>query len=126
MSNHRRRTGEQGEELAAAYLQRQGYGIIAKNWRCRLGELDLIAVDGTTLVFVEVRSRRSSVSGLAEESVTLAKRRRLSALADAYLQHRADTATPWQGSWRIDVVAVHIHRDGQMRLRHLRNAVEEC
>ncbi len=102
------------------------YGIIARNWRCSLGELDLIALDESTLVFVEVRTRRSFVTGLAEESVTLAKRRRLSTLAAAYLQHRVDAADPWLGPWRIDVVAVQIGADGLMRLRHLQHAVEEC
>ncbi len=121
MTQQRRTTGQQGELLAAAYLERQGYGMIAKNWRCSSGEIDLIMRDGTTLVFVEVRTRRSAVSGLAEESVTPAKQRRLIALAQIYLdQHRTGEA-----AWRIDVVAVQLALGRPTRIRHLPNAIEE-
>lgn len=123
--NNRRSTGQRGEALAAAYLERNGYGIIARNWRCPSGELDLVAVDGSTLVFVEVRTRRSGQRGLAEESVTPSKQRRLIALAAAYLQQLDDEGTPWPGPWRIDVVAIQAQPDGATaRLRHLHHAVE--
>lgn len=126
MVDQRRGTGRRGEALAAEYLRSQGYGIIATNWRCQQGELDLIAVDGAILVFVEVRTRRGAALGLAEESITLAKRRRLIALAALYLQQRASSDTPWDGPWRIDVVAVQIDPRNRVTLRHLPYAVEEC
>jgi putative endonuclease len=122
----RRETGKRGEAIAAAFLQRRGYGIIAANWRCSTGEIDLIASDGATLVFVEVRTRRSSVAGLAEESVTPRKQQRLIALADAYLQALDEAGTPWPGPWRIDVLALRLDADGAARVRHLQHAVEDA
>jgi putative endonuclease len=126
MTDQRRTTGRRGEALAAKYLRAQGYGIIAANWRCRHGELDLVAVDGSTLVFVEVRTRRSAVLGLAEGSITLRKRRRLQLLAAEYLQQREAAADPWQGPWRIDVVAVRLNTHEHSQIQHLPFAVEEC
>ncbi len=126
MSKQRRATGQQGEALAAAYLEQKGYGIIATNWRCAAGELDLIAVDGPCLVFVEVRARRSTLPGLAEESVTPSKQRRLATLAQLYLQSLDMLQTPWLGPWRIDVVALQITpADQRVRIRHLQHAVED-
>ena len=106
-------------------MQRRGYGIIAANWRCPEGELDLIAQHNATLVFVEVRTRRSAVRGLAEESVTPTKQRRLATLAYAYLQHLDDQGTPWPGAWRVDVLALQLHADGNARVRHLANVIED-
>lgn len=126
MGDQRRTLGRRGEALAAAFLQRKGYGIIATNWRCAAGELDLIASDGPVLVFVEVRTRRSTASGLAEESVTTAKQRRLARLAMHYLQALETARTPWPGSWRIDVVAIQITPGSEsVHIRHLEHAVED-
>ncbi|HEX6287879.1 MAG TPA: YraN family protein [Herpetosiphonaceae bacterium] len=126
MGDQRRAVGRQGEVLAAAYLQRKGYGIIATNWRCAAGEIDLITMDGPALVFVEVRTRRGSTAGLAEESVTRAKQRRLVRLAQRYLQNLDDARTPWLGPWRIDVVAIHIAPGTSgTQIRHLQHAVED-
>lgn len=77
--------GEQGEALAAAFLQRQGLAITARNYRCRFGEIDLIAREGETLVFVEVRSRASDSHGGAAASITAAKQTRLLKAARHYL-----------------------------------------
>lgn len=121
----RRTNGQQGEAIARAYLERRGYGIIAANWRCAQGELDLIAEHDATLVFVEVRTRRSNVRGLAEESITLVKQRRLATLALAYMQQLEEAGTPWLGAWRIDVVALQMDVDGHARVRHLQNVVED-
>ncbi len=125
MPDQRRSTGQQGEAIAQAYLVRRGYGIIAANWRCAEGELDLIAQHDATLVFVEVRTRRSNVRGLAEESVTHAKQRRLAALAYAYLQHLDEQGVAWPGAWRVDVLALQLHDDGNARVRHLQNVIED-
>jgi putative endonuclease len=122
----RKVTGAQGEAVAAAYLRRNGYLILATNWRCRLGEIDIIARDGPVLVFVEVRARRSTRLGTPEESVTATKQRRLVDLAQTYLLFLETAGRPWAGAWRIDVVAVEIDpADGLgVRLNHLPNAVE--
>lgn len=77
--------GAAAETLAADYLMRQGLTIVARNFRTRAGELDLVARDGRTLVFVEVRMRRSASHGGAVESITAQKRRRLVAAANGYL-----------------------------------------
>ena len=78
--------GRQAEALAAAFLEARGLRVIARNWRCRLGEIDLIARERGTLVFVEVRSRASRSHGGAAESITAQKRRRLLAAAHLYLR----------------------------------------
>ena len=77
--------GAEAEALAAAFLERQGVRIIARNYRCRLGEIDLVARDGATTVFVEVRSRASSAFGGAAASITAMKRARLLKAARHYL-----------------------------------------
>jgi len=77
--------GQQSEAQAARFLQAHGLRVIERNWRCRLGEIDLIARDGVTLVFVEVRQRTSRSYGDAAESITAAKQRKLSAAAGMYL-----------------------------------------
>jgi len=123
--DRRKALGRQGEDLAAAYLARQGYDIIMRNWRIRSGELDIVAQDGDWLVFVEVRTRRigkgaaGPMLGSPEESVTPRKQPQLVALADAYLFESS-----WGGPWRIDVVALELRADGSVaRLNHLRDAV---
>ncbi len=122
--DERRAVGRQAEHLATLFLQRKGYGIIARNWRCRQGEIDLIARDGACLVFVEVRARRSAARGLAEESITSAKQHRLIALAEAYLYDLQEAGSPWPGPWRIDAIAVCVAPDGTSDLRHVEHAVE--
>lgn len=119
MSHARRRLGELGETLACRYLEQQGFQIAGRNVRLRGGELDIVAWDGPVLVFVEVRSRRGGRMGLPAESVNAPKRRRLIALARAYLHlHRL------QGiNCRFDVVEVHWTRQGNPpRIHHIRNA----
>lgn len=121
----RRALGRAGEDAAAVHLERQGYMILARNWRTRSGELDIVARDGDCLVFVEVRTRRSSrrtavpALGAPEESVTPRKQLQLIALADEYLFQM-----PWDGPTRIDVVAIEVAADGAIRrLAHYRDAV---
>jgi putative endonuclease len=80
--------GTRAEELCAELLQRAGLRVVARNWRCRLGEIDLIAEEGDTTVFAEVRMRSRSSFGGAAESVTPAKRARLLAAARLYLSGR--------------------------------------
>ena len=108
----RRGLGRRGEELAAQALVERGYAIVTRNWRCPLGELDIVARDGACLVFVEVRTRRGGWRGAAADSVGPVKQARLAALADAYLQAEN---VPQGTSWRVDVVAVEMDRRGVVR-----------
>jgi putative endonuclease len=111
--------GRAGEELAARYLLANGYQILARNWRCAAGELDLVAQHESCLVFVEVRTRRGRVFGSPEESITPKKQTRLIALAESYV-----ASFDWAGYWRIDAVAVEMdHRGRLIRLDHYQNAV---
>jgi len=84
------RAGADAEELAARYLQDQGLAIVQRNYRCRAGEIDLVARDGETLVFVEVRLRRSEAFGGARASVDAHKQRRILQAARHYLAGRPD------------------------------------
>jgi len=115
----RRGLGQRGEQLAAAHLEAKGFGIVARNWRCENGELDLVARDGECLVMVEVRTRRGRSMGLPEESITATKQERLVLLGLAYVQEN-----DWAGDWRIDVVAIEMDaRGGVRRMAHYENAV---
>lgn len=78
--------GAEAETLAAEHLARSGLKIVARNWRCRFGELDIVAREGVTLVFVEVRQRASAGFGGAAASISAAKRAKLVAAAQSYLQ----------------------------------------
>ncbi len=118
-SDRRRRLGQWGEALAARHLEAKGYQILARNWRCQTGELDLVVQEGDWLVAVEVRTRRGRQFGAPEESVTLAKQARLVELAEAYVQDSG-----WVGHWRIDVVAIEVDGTGRLlRIEHYENAV---
>lgn len=116
----RRALGHFGEVVAEAHLRRQGYEVIARNWRSAQGEIDLVARQGGDWVFVEVRTRRTDACGSAEESVTPSKQRRLLRLAQAFLQEKGLEDVPW----RIDLVAVEVDRAGRpMRVEVLPAAV---
>jgi putative endonuclease len=82
--------GARAEELCAELMRAAGLRVLARNWRCRHGEIDLVAEEGATLVFAEVRYRRDSRYGGAAESVTVAKQARLIAAARLYLMRRPD------------------------------------
>jgi putative endonuclease len=115
----RQALGRRGEDLAARHLAAKGYEIVARNWRCENGELDLVARDSDCLVMVEVRTRRGQALGAPEESVTLAKQARLVTLGQAYVLEIG-----WLGDWRIDVIAIEMDRRGRLlRLEHYENAV---
>lgn len=114
--------GLAGEELAARHLQQAGCTIVARRWRCPAGELDLIARDGATLVFVEVRTRRGLARGAAVESIGPAKAARLAKLATLYLADHSDLGQP---DWRIDLVAVQMDAAGRLlTVDHIVSAIE--
>ena len=111
--------GNFGEELAAAYLVAQGYEVLARNWRCREGELDIVARDGTALVFVEVKARSSTTFGEPAEAVGPIKARRIRMLACRWLsEHRPAQAH----ELRFDVISVIRRRGAAPELVHLRAA----
>jgi putative endonuclease len=80
--------GQRGEDIAWEYLKKRGYKILERNYRCRYGEIDLVAKDGETIVFVEVKSRRSAAFGEPEESVGVAKQKKISTVALCYLEEK--------------------------------------
>lgn len=102
MVDRRRVLGAEGEARAAAWYQAHGYRVLARNWRCREGELDLVVARGRALVFVEVKTRRTDRFGTPAEAVTPAKQQRLRGLALRWID--ATGARP--SSLRFDVVAI--------------------
>jgi len=117
----RQALGAFGESAAIGYLQRQGYVLLARNWRCSLGEIDLVARQGDQVVFIEVRTRRSDRQGPPEASLSPAKRKRLAALAYQYVAEYdyEDRA------WRIDLIAIDVRNGRVSRLEHIRDAIED-
>lgn len=115
----RTETARRGEDAAAAYLERIGLVIEARNWRCQSGEIDIIARDDAEIVFVEVKTRRSERAGTAEEAVSIAKQRRVTRLALAYLR---ETGEPSTSAVRFDVIAIKVLAPDRALLRHYRAA----
>ena len=117
---HRQRLGQWGETVAATQLEAQGYRIVERNWRCSLGEIDIVAEDGPVLVFAEVKTRQSKNYGLPEESITPRKAKRL---IDLGVQYCADHGLD-DVEWRIDLIAIEIDSDGMLlRCEHIPSAV---
>ncbi|MEW5988423.1 MAG: YraN family protein [Chloroflexota bacterium] len=122
MTDDRKGLGKWGEGLAARYLEDKGYQVVARNWRNRQGEIDLVAQAGQVWVFVEVKTRRGRATGTPEEGVTWRKGHQLLELAQAYLlAHELEDV-----EWRIDVVAVELDGHGRLlRCEHIPNAVTD-
>ncbi|HOU41535.1 MAG TPA: YraN family protein [Promineifilum sp.] len=116
----RQRLGSWGEGVAAVRLEAEGYTIVARNWRCAAGEIDLVARDGETLVFVEVKTRRGRAYGAPEEALTPRKAEKLLQLGAQYVYEQALGDV----NWRIDLVAIELDARGLLlRCEHVRNAV---
>jgi putative endonuclease len=112
MSDARVKLGRQGEELAARELARRGYEIVARNWRCPVGEVDVVARRGEVWAFFEVRTRRGRAFGTPEESLTPAKQQRMIDVASIYLaEHDLNVH---EIDWRVGLVAVEMNRAGRM------------
>ncbi len=110
--------GRRGEAAAAAYLQRTGMTVVERNWRCKIGEVDIVALDGTALVLVEVKTRTTNAKGTPEEAVSPAKQRKLVRLAQAYVTQAEVTFE----EIRFDVVAIQPVAEDRALLRHHRAA----
>ncbi len=114
--------GRTGERLAAEALMSKGYCILERNFRCRYGEIDLVAEDEHDLIFVEVKARRGVSFGLPEDALTLRKQRKLMEVASYYLDQHACA----DRSWRIDVVAVQFSGTGKLEeIRIYKHAVTD-
>ena len=130
MADPRRSLGNAGENLAVKQLEEAGLQIVERNWRCSVGELDIVAQDNAPdftkdgsiapwLVFVEVRTRRGTRFGSALQSITPRKQAKLTEVAQHYIQMHE-----WRGPWRIDVVGVQMDAAGRLiSIDHLRHAV---
>lgn len=114
-TDDRKALGARCEALAAEHLMRRGYRVRERNFRCRLGEVDLICEDGATLVFVEVKSRRSPRFGSGFEAVDRRKQAKLTAIAQLYMSRHPDRPC------RFDIVSVIVGM-GPERLEHLIDA----
>ncbi|SDC85668.1 putative endonuclease [Paenibacillus sp. UNCCL117] len=117
----RKQRGALGEAEAADYLRRQGLSIVHRNWRCRTGEIDLVAEEGGVLVFVEVRTRNlNEAFGTPQESVHARKQRKILETAQVYIHMNGRHAS----QIRFDVISIRIAPDGKLaQLDHIRNAL---
>jgi putative endonuclease len=116
----RKELGRKAERAAKNYLEQSGFRVECINWRCKRGELDLIAWEGNTLVFVEVRSRSTLGQrfGTALEAVDHRKQRQVRQVAALFLQTLKRPFT----SLRFDVIAVEFHEGEHAEITHIRNA----
>ena len=122
MSKIRQALGRRGEQLAADKLVALGYEIIARNYRCPVGEIDIVAKRNSVWAFVEVRARRGKKFGSPEESITARKKAHLIAAAQTFLQDQAIV----DADWRIDFVAVELDSKGRLaRVEVIENAINE-
>ena len=111
-----------GEKIACDFLGKNGYQVVEKNYRCRDGEVDIIAKQQETLVFIEVRTKKSFLFGSPEESITQKKKERMIAVAEHYKQNHENLPP----DWRIDVVAIQMNSSGKVnRIEIIENAVDD-
>ncbi|MFT5781473.1 MAG: putative endonuclease [Pseudomonas sp.] len=113
--------GRAAEQQARSHLERHGLRLLAQNWACRVGELDLVMLDGDTVVFVEVRYRRHAGWGGALESVDARKRNKVSAAAQYFLLQESRWA---KHPCRFDVVAMSASEQPNERLNWIKNAFD--
>jgi len=119
---NRQEIGKLGENLARTFLKKRGYRIRETNFRCREGEIDIIAQQGDCLVFVEVRAKSSLDFGTPEESITPSKKEKLIASALTYISTHQNLPS----LWRIDVVALELNDKGKAkRIELIENAIEQ-
>jgi putative endonuclease len=113
-------TGEEGERRAAAYLQKMGYRILQKNFRCRDGEIDIVARDGITLVFIEVKARDIRGNERPEAAVTLSKKHKLCKAARYFMQKYKLTDT----LFRFDIIGFDTNNSSEWKLLHWQNVID--
>ena len=112
--------GDRGEAAAQRFLQSKGYRVVSTQWKCKEGEIDIVALQGELWVFVEVKTRRGGQSGDALAAITASKRQRLISAAYEYIaRHGLDDP-----EWRVDAVAVTIKADGSEQIAHVEDALD--
>ena len=109
--------GRWGEDQAARYLENHGLTIVKRGFRCRFGEIDIIAQNSEVLVFCEVKTRRRETFATPQESVTWTKQRRLIKTADWYLNQQ-----PWDGDLRFDVIAILAAEGQELQIEWIQDA----
>ena len=109
--------GRRGEDAAMHYLERCGFEIIDRNWTCRFGEVDIVAVEDECLVFIEVKTRRSVEAGLPEEAITRTKQRRYERIAMCYLM---EAGIDCDIAFRFDAIGICVTGKNRAVLRHHR------
>ncbi len=119
MKNERHKFGQKSEIIAARYLKQKGYKIITQNYRTKLGEIDIIAKEKDTIVFVEVKARRSWRYGNPKGALTPDKQRKISMVALCYLKANKQT----RAKARFDVVAIHNTND-TLKIEVIKNAFD--
>lgn len=119
MAPQKQTFGSWGEQTAAQFLEKLGYVILEHNVRTQYGEIDLIARQETTLVFVEVKTRSSAEFGYPEESITPTKQQHMQDAAQDYLQSHPEI----DGEWRVDVIAIRRIENQQPEITHIENAL---
>jgi putative endonuclease len=112
--------GSEGEAIAVQFLKKQGYTIIAHNYKTRIGEIDIIAKDDETIVFVEVKTRSDDAFCAPYESVNTSKRQKIKNVASLYLQKQKKEFPA-----RFDVISITCRQNGQKAIRHIKDAFEE-
>jgi putative endonuclease len=112
--------GKSGEDLACRELARLGYVILARRYRTRYGEIDIVARDGPTIVFVEVKARTTDRFGLPSDAVTLHKQARITAMAEDFIARRGLAGAPC----RFDVVAVTFAAEGRLKVEVMQSAFD--
>lgn len=114
--------GRYGEQVAAQHLVSSGLAILDRNWRCKDGELDIVARDGDALVFVEVKTRSSTAYGDPAEAISAAKAARIRGLAMRWIEQNRGLPSRYRKQLRFDVVSVLRSEAGKASVRHLRAA----
>jgi putative endonuclease len=114
---HNQRVGTWGEEIAAEYLTGQGFEIVTRNARTPYGEIDIIARQGDTVVFLEVKTRTSDKMGLPEDSITARKRQHMLSAAEHYAMEREID------HWQIDVISIEGKPGVKPKITHFENAI---
>jgi len=109
--------GERGETIACDYLIQKGYKVVERNWRHRKAEIDLIAWDDQTLVFIEVKTRSNDLFGKPEVSVTDKKETLVIAASQAYME-----SIDYEWAIRFDIISILIHNDAAARIQHFKDA----
>lgn len=112
--------GRRGEDIACAYLRETGFRVLARNWRCAVGEIDIVACEGPALVIVEVKTRTSNAYGHPFEAITPAKLKRLNLLGAAWVAAHEGGR---RREFRIDVVGILCPSTGEPTVEHLRAVV---